>query len=63
MREVYVVAAVRTPIGKFGGVFKDVSPVDLGAHAMREALARAGVEGKALPRGVRVEVACVALAE
>ena len=48
MREVYVVAAVRTPIGKFGGVFKDVSPVDLGAHAMREALARAGVEGKAL---------------
>lgn len=48
MREVYVVAAVRTPIGKFGGVFKDVSPVDLGAHAMREALVRAGVEGKAL---------------
>ncbi|MER3602984.1 MAG: acetyl-CoA C-acyltransferase, partial [Thermus sp.] len=48
MREAYVVAAVRTPIGRFGGVFKDLSPVELGAHAMRAALERAGVEGGAL---------------
>ncbi|MCS7218010.1 MAG: thiolase family protein [Thermus sp.] len=48
MREVYIVAAVRTPIGRFGGVLKDMSPVELGAHAMRAALERAGVEGKAL---------------
>ncbi len=48
MREVYIVAAVRTPIGRFGGVFKDLSPVELGAHAMRAALERAGVEGKDL---------------
>ncbi|MCS6869525.1 thiolase family protein, partial [Thermus sp.] len=46
--EVYIVAAVRTPIGRFGGVLKDMSPVELGAHAMRAALERAGVEGKAL---------------
>lgn len=48
MREVYIVAAVRTPIGRFGGVFKDMSPVELGAHAMRAALERAGVDGGAL---------------
>ncbi|AEV15922.1 PHA-specific beta-ketothiolase [Thermus sp. CCB_US3_UF1] len=48
MREVYIVAAVRTPIGRFGGALKDMSPVELGAHAMRAALERAGVEGKAL---------------
>ncbi|WP_448377793.1 thiolase family protein, partial [Fervidobacterium sp.] len=48
MREVYIVSATRTPIGRFGGVLKDVSPVDLGAHAMRAALERAGVEGKDL---------------
>ncbi|RIK34757.1 MAG: acetyl-CoA C-acyltransferase [Chloroflexi bacterium] len=45
---VYILAAVRTPIGKFGGVFKDVSPVELAAQVMRGALARAGVEGSAL---------------
>ncbi|RTH17600.1 acetyl-CoA C-acyltransferase, partial [Thermus scotoductus] len=43
MSEVYIVSAARTPIGKFGGALKDVSPVDLGAHAMRAALERAGV--------------------
>jgi acetyl-CoA C-acetyltransferase len=48
MKEVYIVSAARTPIGKFGGALKDVSPVDLGAHAMRAALERAGVEGKSL---------------
>lgn len=44
----YIVAAARTPIGKFGGAFVDVSPVDLGAHAMRAVLARAGVDGAAI---------------
>lgn len=48
MREVYIVAAVRTPIGRFGGVFKDMSPVELGAHAMRAVLEQAGVDGGAL---------------
>ncbi len=45
MREVLVVSAVRTPIGRFGGVLKDFSPVDLGAHAMKAALERAGLRG------------------
>lgn len=48
MNETYIVSAVRTPIGKFGGSLKDLSPVALGAHVMQAALARAGVEGKAL---------------
>ncbi|MCS7067321.1 MAG: thiolase family protein [Meiothermus sp.] len=45
MREVWVVSAVRTPIGRFGGALKDFSPVDLGAHVMKAALERAGVNG------------------
>jgi acetyl-CoA C-acetyltransferase len=40
-----IVSGARTPIGKFGGAFKDVPAVDLGAAAIREALARAGVQG------------------
>lgn len=43
MSEVYIVSAVRTPIGKFGGSLVDLSPVDLGAHAMKAALERANV--------------------
>lgn len=44
MSEVYVVATARTPIGKFGGELKDVSPVELGAHVMKAAVERAGIE-------------------
>jgi acetyl-CoA C-acetyltransferase len=39
-----IVAGARTPIGKFGGAFKDVPAKSLGAHAIRAALSRAGVE-------------------
>ena len=38
-----IVAGARTPIGRFGGGFKDLPAVDLGAAAIREALARSGV--------------------
>lgn len=48
MRDVYIVAATRTPIGRFGGALQDFSPVDLAAEAMRAALSRANVEGDAL---------------
>lgn len=44
MREVVIVSAVRTPIGAFGGSFKDVSAVKLGAVVVKEALARANVK-------------------
>ena len=37
---VYIVAAVRTPIGSFGGLLKDIPATHLGAIAIREAIAR-----------------------
>jgi acetyl-CoA C-acetyltransferase len=45
-REVVVVSGVRTAIGTFGGSLKDIPTVDLGALVVRQALARAQVEGK-----------------
>lgn len=44
--EAVMLSACRTPIGSFGGVFKDLSAVDLGAVVIREAIARAGVAAK-----------------
>src|SRR5579864_2371322 len=40
-----IVAGARTPFGRFGGAFKEVPAKTLGAHAIREALDRAGVRG------------------
>jgi len=40
---VYIVAAVRTPIGSFGGSLKDVSATKLGATAIHAAIERAGI--------------------
>jgi acetyl-CoA C-acetyltransferase len=38
-----IVDGARTPIGKFGGAFKDLPAVRLGGHAIRAALTRSGV--------------------
>jgi acetyl-CoA C-acetyltransferase len=38
-----IVAGARTPIGKFGGGFRDLPAVELGAVAIREALARSSI--------------------
>ncbi len=48
--DVLIVSAVRTPIGRFGGAFADVPATTLGGHAIRAAVARAG-----LPAGVPVD--------
>lgn len=48
MREVYIVSAVRTPIGRFGGILASLSPVDLGARVMQAALVQAGLLGNSL---------------
>lgn len=40
MRNVYVIDAVRTPIGKYGGALSTVRPDDLLAHVIRELMAR-----------------------
>jgi len=44
MRSVLIASAVRTPIGKFGGSLASMSAADLGVVAVKEAVARAGVE-------------------
>ncbi len=42
--EVYIVSAVRTPIGSFGGSLKDVSATKLGAAVIKAAIERAGIK-------------------
>lgn len=44
MEEVYVVSAVRTPIGSFGGSLSGFSAVELGSKAIAGALKNAGVD-------------------
>lgn len=46
MKEVYIISAVRTPMGSFGGALAGVSATKLGATAIKGALAKAGVDGK-----------------
>lgn len=43
MKEVYIVSAVRTPIGSFGGALSSVGATKLGATAVKEAVKRAGI--------------------
>jgi acetyl-CoA acetyltransferase family protein len=45
LREVVICEPVRTPIGRFGGVFKDVSPAELAATAIAALVARTGIPG------------------
>jgi acetyl-CoA C-acetyltransferase len=42
-RDVVIVAGARTPIGRIGGVFKDIKAPDLAAMAIKEAVKRAGI--------------------
>jgi len=44
MREVFILSAVRTPMGNFGGALKELTAVELGAAAVKESLKRAVVE-------------------
>lgn len=43
-REVVICEPVRTPIGRYGGMFKSLSAVDLGVTALRGLLERTGIE-------------------
>ena len=44
MREIVIASAVRTPVGKFLGSFSNVSAVELGTIAVKEALKRANIK-------------------
>ena len=44
MQDVYIVSAVRTPLGSFGGMFSSLSAIQLGSAAVKGALKNANVE-------------------
>ena len=46
MREVAIVAPVRTAVGNFGGGMRDVSAAELGSIVIQEALSRAGLDAE-----------------
>lgn len=43
MKDVVIASIVRTPVGAFGGTLKNISAIDLGVIAVKEALVRANV--------------------
>ena len=47
-REVVILSAVRTPIGRFAGKLKDFKPHELGAIAIKAAVEKAGIDPKDL---------------
>jgi len=48
MKDIYLVGAVRTPIGRFGGALAGVTAAELGATVAKESLRRAGLEPDAI---------------
>ncbi|MES2733233.1 MAG: acetyl-CoA C-acyltransferase [Bacteroidota bacterium] len=44
MKEVYIMSAVRTPLGSFGGILSSMTATQLGSIAIKGALEKAGVE-------------------
>ncbi|WP_026727001.1 thiolase family protein [Flavobacterium denitrificans] len=44
MKDIFIVASVRTPIGSFGGALKNVHSTTLGAITIKEVVARAGID-------------------
>jgi acetyl-CoA C-acetyltransferase len=48
VRNVFVLSAARTPIGRFGGAFSELSAADLGEVAARAALERSGLPAAAI---------------
>ncbi|MFW2367084.1 MAG: acetyl-CoA C-acetyltransferase [Desulforhopalus sp.] len=44
MKKAVIVSAVRTPFGSFGGTLSKIGATDLGAHVIKEAVVRAGID-------------------
>lgn len=70
MREAVIISAVRTPIGRYMGVLKDVQPYDLGVIVLGEVIKRARIDssdvdevilGQAYQNGEYVNIARMAL--
>jgi len=56
MKQVYIMGAVRTAIGKYGGSLKSVPAHQLGALVIKESLNRAGVDGSMVDEVILGEV-------
>ena len=52
MENVYIMSAVRSPIGTFGGKLKDFDPVDLGTIVSKEAIKRSGYRAEEVEHAV-----------
>src|SRR4030095_1325218 len=63
MREAVIVAAVRTPTGKFLGGLKDFKATELGALAVREAVHRAGIEAASVDQCILGHVVSAGLGQ
>jgi acetyl-CoA C-acetyltransferase len=50
MDDIVIVGAVRTPIGRFGGALASIDAVTLGGIAVRDAVARSGVDASTVDR-------------
>lgn len=48
MKEAVIIDAVRTPMGRYGGILKDIRPDDLAARLITKLLQRTGVKGEAI---------------
>ena len=46
MKKAVIVSAVRTPLGSFGGTLSKIGATDLGAHAIKAAIERAGIDNE-----------------
>ncbi len=44
MKKVYIVSALRTPLGSFGGALSSISATQLGATAIKGAITKAGID-------------------
>jgi acetyl-CoA C-acetyltransferase len=56
MRDVYILSAARTPIGKFGGGLSTVPATELGATAIRAAVERAGIAPERVDEAIMGQV-------
>ena len=52
MRNAVLVSAVRTPVGKMGGVFKNLDRLDLTDVVIKEAIARAGIDSSMVEENI-----------
>ena len=44
MQEAFIIDALRTPVGRYGGAMSSVRPDDLAAHVIERALTRNGID-------------------